>query len=121
MDTELGRLVVEQRLATPEEVSNCLAARTVRGVGTDEVDLAAIMVERGVVTASQIARAKRTIEASRDQQIPGYQIISKLGAGAMATVFKARQLSLDRVVAIKVLPKRLSENAADPVSLNRIS
>ncbi len=107
MDTELGRLVVEQRLATQDEVSNCLSLR--QGDGGE--DLAAIMVARGVVTASQIDRAKRTIEASRNQQIPGYQIISKLGAGAMATVFKARQLSLDRVVAIKVLPKRLSENA----------
>jgi serine/threonine protein kinase len=44
------------------------------------------------------------------QQIPGFQILGKLGAGAMATVFKARQLSLDRIVAVKVLPKRLSEN-----------
>jgi len=50
-------------------------------------------------------------EHSRSQQIPGYQILSKLGSGAMATVFKARQISLDRIVAIKVLPKRFSENA----------
>jgi len=110
MDTELGRLVVEQHLATPEEVKNCLALRTSRD-GGEGTDLAGIMVAQGVVTASQIARAKKTIEASRNQQIPGYQMLSKLGAGAMATVFKARQLSLDRVVAIKVLPKRLSENA----------
>jgi len=106
MDTELGRLLVEQRLATSDEVRNCMALR----VEDDESDLTAIMVAQGVVTASQIERAKQTIEASRNQQIPGYRIISKLGAGAMATVFKARQLSLDRVVAIKVLPKRLSEN-----------
>ena len=107
MDTELGRLVVEQRLATPDEVKDCLSARQTDAA---DGDLGAIMVAQGVVTASQIERAKQTIEASRNQQIPGYQIISKLGAGAMATVFKARQLSLDRVVAIKVLPKRLSEN-----------
>jgi eukaryotic-like serine/threonine-protein kinase len=45
------------------------------------------------------------------QQIPGYKMLAKLGAGAMAVVFKARQLSLNRDVAIKVLPKKLSQDA----------
>jgi len=107
MDTELGRLLVDQKLATSDEVMSCMSLRATQG---DANDLTSIMVAQGVVTVSQVERAKRTIEASRNQQIPGYRIISKLGAGAMATVFKATQLSLDRVVAVKVLPKRLSEN-----------
>ena len=37
--------------------------------------------------------------------------MQKIGAGAMASVYKAKQLSLDRIVAIKILPKRLSEDA----------
>jgi len=45
-----------------------------------------------------------------EQQIPGYRILAKLGAGSMAAVFKARQLSLNRNVAIKILPKKLSED-----------
>lgn len=44
------------------------------------------------------------------RQIPGFQILEKLGAGGMAMVFKARQLSLDRIVAIKVLPRRFSSD-----------
>ena len=36
-------------------------------------------------------------------EVPGYEILEKLGEGAMATIWKARQLSLDRIVAIKIL------------------
>lgn len=37
--------------------------------------------------------------------IPGYTFVSKIAEGGMATVWKARQEKLDRVVAIKVLEK----------------
>jgi len=38
-------------------------------------------------------------------EINGYELIEKIGEGGMATVWKARQLSLDRIVAIKILGK----------------
>ena len=38
------------------------------------------------------------------QDLGGYRIISQVGKGGMATVYKAFQPSLDRYVAVKVMP-----------------
>ena len=43
------------------------------------------------------------------QTLGGYQIIEQIGRGGMATVFRAYQPSLDRDVAIKVLPPYYAE------------
>ncbi len=50
------------------------------------------------------------------QQLDNFQVIERIGTGGMATVFKAYQPSLDRHVAIKVLPTR---HAQDPVFFKR--
>ncbi len=50
------------------------------------------------------------------QQLDNFRVIERIGAGGMATVFRAYQSSLDRYVAIKVLPTR---HAQDPVFFRR--
>ncbi len=45
--------------------------------------------------------------------IPGFEVIEKLGQGGMATVWKARQISLDRTVAIKILSSKFASDASD--------
>jgi serine/threonine protein kinase len=110
----ISRLIVEQGLATSTEVDQC--RQTLRQMSSDsdpkQRTLAAVLVSKGVVTARQLKRLRPMIDEQKsDRQIPGYQIIKKLGAGAMATVFMAKQLSLDRMVAIKVLPKKYMDNA----------
>ena len=45
------------------------------------------------------------------QTLGGYELLDKVGQGAMGAVFKARQVSINRIVALKVLPQRLAKNA----------
>jgi serine/threonine protein kinase len=44
------------------------------------------------------------------EMLPAYEILSILGQGGMGAVYKGRQKSLDRVVAIKILPPEAGED-----------
>jgi serine/threonine-protein kinase len=110
-DTIFGKMAIEQGLCTDEELHHSLEQLHSRRRASP-VMLRDLMVELGYITETQAERLKTAIKESKAaaHQIPGYKILGKLGAGAMAIVYKARQLSLDRTVAIKVLPKRFTEN-----------
>jgi serine/threonine protein kinase len=40
------------------------------------------------------------------KQLGGYEFLNVIGYGGMATVYRARQLSMQRIVALKVLPRQ---------------
>ena len=46
-------------------------------------------------------------------KIPGYDILASLPQGGMSAVFKARQISLDRVVVLKMLPPSMASDGVD--------
>jgi serine/threonine-protein kinase len=112
-EERLAHALVTRGLLTAEEVRQC---RSMPGSPGPEA-LLKRLVEAGLLTAGQARRSTQELPMLLGQQIPGYQLLEKLGQGAMGTVFKARQLSMNRLVAVKVLPARL----ANPEFLERLT
>ena len=110
-EDKLAHALVARGLVTPEEIQ---AGRAAKSKGNLLVRLVAL----GHLAPSQARRVYQELLAQLNQQIPGYELLEKLGQGSMGMVYKARQLSMNRLVAIKVLHPRL---AADPKYLERFT
>ncbi len=112
-ESQLEKSILRRGLATAAEIEACKSQRTQLAAKVKDLpkSLLEIMVEAKVLTRSQVTRlVQEAGEANRKFQIPGYQMIDKLGKGSMGVVFKAKQVSVDRVVAIKILLDPLAQN-----------
>ncbi len=106
-----GEIAVEKGMATPGNVEECLEAqKSMAELGMPQ-KIGEIMAGRGIISAGQVAEvlAAQSRKSVKDI-IDGYEIISKLGQGGMGAVFKARKTDLDRIVALKILPPKYSED-----------
>jgi len=101
-------------MTTLDRVEEAKAARAaVVSMGLKAKSLADILFEKGYIEEEQreaLRREDRRFQGH--EQIAGYKLIEVLGGGAMGSVYRARQLSLDRDVAIKVLAPDLAEDPA---------
>jgi serine/threonine protein kinase/DNA-binding response OmpR family regulator len=104
---EFLRNLGESGLITPEELKSSLDALP-DPLEPDGDTLALRLVAAGKLTMFQ-AKAVRERRFS-ELLIGNYQVLDRLGAGGMGTVYKARHRRMKRVVAIKVLTKSADQS-----------
>ena len=100
--------------------TNATMDQSVESVPVEPADSSASIVRQG-----KNVLKKRSKQAAEDQELApiperlgGYKILRVLGRGAMGSVYEAKQISLDRNVALKTIRGRLSQN---PASLARFT
>ncbi|MCX7806298.1 MAG: serine/threonine protein kinase, partial [Planctomycetota bacterium] len=95
---------------TEEQAAECRKAyEVVRELGLGET-FESVVKKKGILTEEQLRDIERKL--SRVPVIGNYELMERIGQGGMGTVFRARQISMDRVVALKVLTPRLASNKA---------
>jgi serine/threonine-protein kinase len=129
VETLIGRAAVERGLATREQVLAAFDALKAIPREQRMARFTEVFVSRGVLTAEQIETLRGWVTEEQDPKsasssgsgisvpkvssadmIPGFRLEKKLGAGAMGVVWLARQLSLDRLVAIKLLAAKFAKD-----------
>ena len=99
-------LVDAEQIAEAREIQ-----AKIEELGVSAKHLGDILLEKQFLTQGDFDRIVGHMNRLRSAvRIRGYKLLTKLGQGSMGTVYKARQLSLDRVVAVKILAPFLQKN-----------
>jgi serine/threonine protein kinase len=97
----------ESGLLSAEELDRALTALST-STENPSPSLAQALIHDGVLTSFQMEAISR--RAYVELRIGNYDVLDRLGAGGMGTVFKARHRRMKRVVALKVLPRSMAQD-----------
>jgi len=110
-DQGFADAVVGAGIVARNAVDDCLAdMQRAESIGAI-VSLDAVLVRKGLISRQKADELLENMSrANMPKRLGGFELIEPVGRGGTHTVYKARQLSMDRLVALKILSPRLATN-----------
>ena len=98
-----AQIAIEEGFVTAEQVADAVAVQEgMAGMGVQK-RIEDVLRYKGYMNRSQISHVIRRLgPQSVPDRIAGYEIVRKVGRGGMGDVYQARQISMDRIVALKI-------------------
>ncbi|MDP7034886.1 MAG: protein kinase [Planctomycetota bacterium] len=103
-DQRFEKIVLRNDLLSPETLGEARTRWNKQCRNGSTQSFPEMLVAEGHITTKQAAAISKRLV----RQIAGYVLLDKIGVGGMGAVYRAEQKSLDKVVALKILPAKLA-------------
>ena len=109
-DSAVATFALRQKFVTREQIEACRTAQLEQQKAGADVTLLQTLVEANCISEEQRQVIASAVGETGYRRLGDFEITRRLGEGGMGAVYKARQVSMDRPVALKILPSRLASD-----------
>ena len=115
-EKRFAEIAVKRQFVTPEQVAEVTALLDQSEAQGKTVALTDTLIRKGYINETQKEALVKAVKESGPLKIGDFEVVCELGRGGMGAVYKARELGLDRICALKLLPAHM---AGDPSLVTR--